>query len=95
MLVVAFGNPGIPPPGFSIWRALRFTVRPRLARVAAGPPGMHQAGAGGRGHDRAVNGARHGGGLRPRQQDYRTASGAVIADGTPQAIKNDAEVQRA
>jgi hypothetical protein len=45
MLVVAFGNPGIPPPGFSIWRALRFTVRPRLARVAAGPPGMDQAGA--------------------------------------------------
>jgi hypothetical protein len=35
--------------------------------------------AGGRGHDRAVSGARHGGGLRPRQQDYRTASGAVIA----------------
>jgi len=51
--------------------------------------------AGGRGHDRAASGARHGGGLQPRQQDYRTASGAVIADGTPQAIKNDAEVQRA
>jgi len=44
MLVVAFGNPGIPPPGFSIWRALRSPVRPRSARVAAGPPGMDQAG---------------------------------------------------
>jgi hypothetical protein len=38
-------TPASPPPGFSIWRALRFTVRPRLARVAAGPPGMDQAGA--------------------------------------------------
>jgi hypothetical protein len=38
-------TPASPPPGFSIWRALRFTVRPPLARVAAGPPGMDQAGA--------------------------------------------------
>ena len=45
MLVVVFGNPGIPPAGVFNLAGVAVTVRPRLARVAAGPPGMDQAGA--------------------------------------------------
>jgi hypothetical protein len=59
MLVVVFGNPGIPPPGFSIWRALRFTVRLRLARVAN--PGVH----GGRANRRGVTRLSHAAARKP------------------------------